>query len=200
MGLLSNSTAAAYLRVSTDEQSTANQLAELVELARRRELELVVRYEDTASGAAYTRRAFRDMMRAAKERRWRTLLLWSLDRLGRSMAGNLSTVLELDALGVEVLSVREPWLEMRGPVRDLLVAIFSWVAQQEREQLIARTNAGLARARAKGVRLGRPSRASYATLERARVLLASGTSIRKAARAVGVPESTLRAWRKEHAT
>jgi len=63
------------------------------------------------------------------------VLVWSLDRLGRSMTGNLEAVLELDRCGVEVVSVREPWLDTGGPVRALLIAIFGWVAEQERAQI-----------------------------------------------------------------
>jgi DNA invertase Pin-like site-specific DNA recombinase len=72
------------------------------------------------------------------------------------MVGNLADVLELDRIGVTVVSVRESWLDTGGPVRSLLIAIFSWVAEQERARLIERTKAGLAAARRKGKRLGRP--------------------------------------------
>lgn len=185
--------AAVYLRVSTGEQSTANQLGELQDLAERRELELVAVYEDVASGAANTRPQFKAMLDGARRGRFRTLLLWSIDRLGRTMAGNCATVLELDALGVRVVSFREPWLDAHGPVRELLVAIFSWVAQQEREQLIARTNAGLARARARGIRLGRPRRIPLSVLSVARSHVELGASVRAVAKHLQVPESTLRA-------
>jgi DNA invertase Pin-like site-specific DNA recombinase len=100
-------------------------------------------------------------------------------------------VLECDRLGVPVLSVREGWLDTSGPVRPLLVAIFGWVAEQERAQLVARTKAGLERARRQGKRIGRPP-ASPVFLHAARDLVRSGTSVREAARAKGVKESTLR--------
>ncbi|MBF5046406.1 recombinase family protein [Aggregicoccus sp. 17bor-14] len=78
------------------------------------------------------------------------------------MPGAINTVLGLDRLGVPVVSVREPWLDNTGPVRSLLVAIFGWVAEQERSRLIERTRAGLARARAQGKRLGRPRASQFA--------------------------------------
>jgi DNA invertase Pin-like site-specific DNA recombinase len=65
-------------------------------------------------------------------------------------------VLALDRAGVQLVSVREPWLDTGGPVRDLLLAIFSWVAEQERRRLAERTKAGLARVREHGSRSGRP--------------------------------------------
>ena len=72
------------------------------------------------------------------------------------MTRAINTVLELDRLGVPVLSVREGWLDTSGPVRPLLVAIFGWVAEQERTRPIERVHADLDRARRQGKALGRP--------------------------------------------
>ena len=105
------------------------------------------------------------------------------------MTGNLAAVLELDRLGVQVVSVREPWLDTGGPVRSLLVAIFSWVAEQETAQRSARTLAGMARARANGKRIGRPR--AMVDVTKARALHAQGDSIRKIAQRLHVPRSTV---------
>ena len=75
---------------------------------------------------------------------------------GRTMQGAIALVLELDRVGVQVLSVHEPWLDTGGPIRSLLVAIFGWVAEQERTRLIERIKAGITRAREKGTRSGQP--------------------------------------------
>jgi DNA invertase Pin-like site-specific DNA recombinase len=97
------------------------------------------------------------MMRDAHRGMFDVLLVWALDRFGRSMVGNIQTVLELDRRGVQVISVREPWLDTGGPaVRPLLMAIFGWVAEQERARLSERTKAGMDRARRSGVHIGRP--------------------------------------------
>jgi putative DNA-invertase from lambdoid prophage Rac len=130
------------------------------------------------------------MMAAARAGAIDVVVVWSLDRLGRSMVGNIETVLELDRLGVEVVSVEEPWLDTASPVRDLLIAIFSWIAEQERRRISERTKAGLDRARRTGKRLGRP-RARVSVLE-ARALLATGLTRAKAAQKLGVSETTLR--------
>jgi putative DNA-invertase from lambdoid prophage Rac len=181
--------AALYLRVSTDEQSTDNQRPELEQLARVRGLEIVAVYEEQAS-AAKTRERF-DAMRADAHRgAFDVLLVWALDRFGRSMVGNLGAVLELDRRGVQVVSAREAWLDTGGPTRNLLVAIFSWVAEQERAQLIARTNAGLERARRRGVRLGRPrARVDVGLAQR---LASEGLSQREIAKRLDVPWSTFK--------
>jgi DNA invertase Pin-like site-specific DNA recombinase len=96
------------------------------------------------------------MLKDARRGKFQVLVVWALDRFGRSMVGNLRDVLELDRLGVQVVSVRESWLDTGSPVRTLLIAIFSWVAEQERSRLIERTKAGVAAARRRGARLGRP--------------------------------------------
>lgn len=181
--------AAMYLRVSTDEQTTDNQRPALEDLVRARGLELVATYEEHASGAARTRAEFDRMLVDAHRGKFAVLLVWSLDRFGRSMVGNMQAVLELDRRGVQVVSVREPWLDTGGPVRQLLVAIFSWVAEQERAQLVARTQAGMDRARRRGIHIGRPR--ARVDVARARLLRAGGMSLRDVASELGVPTSTL---------
>src|SRR6267143_5095439 len=129
------------------------------------------------------------MMLDATRGHFDVLAVWSLDRLGRSMQANLQTVLELDRLGVQVISVKESFLDTSGPVRPLLIAIFGWLAQQERERLIERTRAGLERARRQGKRIGRP-RVSV-DLAKALALQSEGKSIREIALKLGVGAATL---------
>ena len=138
--------AAVFLRVSTDRQTLENQRAEVEQLARARGYEPVV-YEETESAAAKRRPVFERMLADARAGKLKAVAVWAIDRLHRSMQGAINDVLELDRLGVRVLSVRESWLDTSGPVRPLLVAIFGWVAEQERARLIERTKAGLERAR-----------------------------------------------------
>jgi DNA invertase Pin-like site-specific DNA recombinase len=181
--------AAVYVRVSTDRQTAENQIAEVRQLAAARGYEPVI-YEEVES-AAKARPVFDRMLADVRAGRVQAVAVWALDRLHRSMTGAISTVLELDRLGAPVLSVREGWLDTSGPVRPLLVAIFGWVAEQERTRLIERTKAGLERAKREGKRLGRPP-ASPVLLHAAADLVRAGTAIRAAARAKGVKEATLR--------
>jgi DNA invertase Pin-like site-specific DNA recombinase len=176
------------LRVSTDQQTTDNQRPELVALARQRGFTIEAVYDDTAS-AVKARPAFGQMLLDAHRGKFDVLLVWSLDRLGRSMAGNLQVVLELDRLGVQVVSVRESFLDTSGPVRPLLIAIFGWLAQQERERLIERTKAGLERARRQGKRIGRPR--VRVDVTKALALQGDGKSIREIATKLGVGAATL---------
>ena len=126
--------AALYLRTSTTEQHTKNQRPELEQLAAARGWIIAAAYEEQVS-AAKARPALQRLLSDAHRCAFDVLLVWSLDRLGRSMTGNVQAVLALDRLGVRVVSFREPWLDSQGPVREPPAAIFGWVAQQEREQL-----------------------------------------------------------------
>jgi putative DNA-invertase from lambdoid prophage Rac len=181
--------AALYLRVSTDQQTTANQLDDLTRLATARGYACQV-FEETES-AAKQRPVLEQVLAAARSGQVNAVIVWALDRLHRSMHGAITTVLELDRLGVQVISLREPWLDTSGPVRQLLVAIFGWVAEQERTRLIERTRAGLERARRDGKRLGRPP-VSPVLLNAAADRVGRGESIRGAAREMGIPEKSLR--------
>jgi DNA invertase Pin-like site-specific DNA recombinase len=119
---------ALYLRHSTDKAKTENQRPEVEQLARARGYEITATFEEGAS-AVKKRPEYERMMKAARRGAFDVLVVWALDRFGRSMVGNLNDVLELDRIGVTVVSVRESWLDTGSPVRNLLIAIFSWVAE-----------------------------------------------------------------------
>jgi DNA invertase Pin-like site-specific DNA recombinase len=181
--------AALYLRVSTDGQTVENQRAELAQLATARGWSPVW-YEETAS-AAKARPVLDGLMGDARAGRVQVVAVWALDRLDRSMVGAILRLVELDRLGCQVVSLRETWLDTSGPARSLLVAVFGWVAEQERSRLIERTRAGIDRARREGKVIGRP-RASAILLHAAAELVEAGTPLRAAARSKGVSEATLR--------
>jgi putative DNA-invertase from lambdoid prophage Rac len=180
--------AALYLRVSTDKQSTENQKPEVKLLAKARGYTVVTTYEEHQSAAKH-RPMYEQMLKDAKRGRFHVLVVWALDRFGRSMVGNLQDVLELDRIGVTVVSVRESWLDTGSPVRSLLIAIFSWVAEQERARLVDRTKAGLAAARRRGAKIGRPR--ARVDVDRARQLRGEGKTLRQIATELGVGAATL---------
>lgn len=180
--------AALYYRVSSDEQTTECQAPEVEQLARARGLQVVHVYEEQASAAKH-RPEYEKMMKDAKRGAFNVLVIWAVDRFGRSMTGNLADVLELDRIGVQVVSVREGWLDTGGPVRNLLLAIISWVAEQERNRLVERTKAGIQAARRRGTRIGRPR----ARLDRDELLelRQRGWSVRRIAEHMRVGTSTV---------
>lgn len=192
--------AAIYIRVSKTDgsQHTGNQLPEIEQLARARGYEIVRVYEEQGSAVKH-RPVFQQMLKDARRGAWDVLLVWALDRFGRSMTGNLADLLELDRVGVQVVSVRESWLDTSSPVRSLLIAICSWVAEQERERLISRTRLGMEAARRRGAKIGRPRR--HVDLDRARELSAQGRPLRAVAKELGIGYATLcRALAADRAT
>src|SRR5256885_5016264 len=142
---------AAYLRVSTSEQIPDNQRPGVEALCRDRGYTVVRWYEETVSGAAKRRPVFEQMLADARSRKFDGLVVWSVDRFSRGGAGSCFAALgQIDAAGVDFISVKESYLDTSGPFRDVLLAFAATVARMERDRLIERTKAGLARARAQG--------------------------------------------------
>lgn len=180
--------AAVYYRTSTEDQHPDNQRTAVEQLVAARELDAVLVFEEKASAHGY-RPVFEAMMDQARRGAFKWLVIWSLDRFGRSLVGNIQALLELDRLGVIVLSAKESWLDTSSPVRGLLVAVMSWVAEQEAERNRLRALAGLERARRQGVRLGRPPlHVSELAVE---ALRGQGHSMQAIARKLEVSERTL---------
>lgn len=151
---------ALYCRVSKNDESQTpeNQLNPLRDYAKALGGEIVAEYIDMASGGNGDRQGFLKMLEDADKRKFDLLLIWSLDRLSREGISNTLGYLErLKRSGVALKSLQESWLDTRDEgLGQLLLAIFSWVAQQERKRIVERTKAGLERAKKQGKCLGRP--------------------------------------------
>jgi putative DNA-invertase from lambdoid prophage Rac len=180
--------AAIYFRVSSDAQTTENQKPEVEQLVSGRGFQVVSTYEEQMS-AVKKRPAYEQMLKDARKGKFHVVITWALDRLNRSMVGTLNDVLELDRIGVQVISVKETWLDTSGPIRNLLLGIFGWVAEQERARLVERTKAGMEQARRRGSRIGRPR--ARLDEDRLRELRGQGLSVRKIAEAMKVGSSTI---------
>ena len=180
---------ATYARVSTTRQDLEIQQQELQEFAVRRGWTIVGAYEDVISGAREQRPGLDRLLADAHRRTFDVLLLWKLDRLGRSLVHLVQVVDTLFSRGIDVVSATEPHLDSTTPQGRLLRNIFASVAEYERELIRERVRAGIRRAKAKGVRLGRPSRAFDETT--ALALHREGRSWRQVARTLGVSLATL---------
>jgi DNA invertase Pin-like site-specific DNA recombinase len=149
-----------YCRVSKNDESQdpSNQLNPLRDYAKALGGEVVGEYVDLASGSNGDRAEFKRMLEDADKRKFDLLLLWSLDRLSREGISNtLGYIERLKRSGIALKSLQESWLDTRDEgLGQLLLAIFSWVAQQERKRIVERTKAGLDRAVREGKKLGRP--------------------------------------------
>ena len=182
---------ASYARVSTaTEQSPEMQLRDLRELAERRGFEVVREYVDTGfSGATDSRPALNDLLADARRGRFEAVLVWKLDRLGRSLVHLVRLLEELRQLGVELISFSEG-LDFTTTTGKLLYQVISAFAEFERECIRERVKAGLRNARAKGKRIGRPP--AIVDAPRIAQRRAQGASWREIAEEFGVGATTAR--------
>jgi DNA invertase Pin-like site-specific DNA recombinase len=147
-----------YARVSTNDQQTLPmQLRSLREYVARRGWNVAVQVREVGSGAA-KRQARERLMEAARRREIDVVLVWRLDRWGRSVTDLLATLQELEHLGVGFVSLTEA-LDLTTPAGRAMAGLLAVFAGFEREIIAERTRAGLAYARQNGKRLGRPATA-----------------------------------------
>jgi len=147
-----------YSRVSTQDQSTDNQVPVLEAWAKQRGYEVVDYYVESESAWKAGHQAeLKRLTEDARRHRFDVVLVWALDRLSREgSAAILNIINTLGQYRVKVLSYQESWTEAPGQLGELLFAIAGWVAKMESERRSERTKAGLERARRQGKKLGRP--------------------------------------------
>lgn len=180
--------AAFYLRVSSPGQTTENQLLQLHQVAEGRGWKVRHVFEDVASGSRDDRPQLAAMMEAVRRGQVDLVAVQSFDRLARSSKHLIGLVDELNHLGVDLFSYRET-VDTSTPMGKVILTVFSALAEFELAVLKERTKAGLARAKARGARLGRPRK--YVDVERALRLIEGGMSKKAAAEEIGVPRSSL---------
>ena len=148
---------ALYARVSTlNSQDPEMQLTELREYAERRGWLIVEEFTDQGvSGCKESRPALNRLMADACRRGFDAILVWKIDRFGRSLKHLVNSLAELAALGVSFISLRDN-LDLSTPSGRLMFQIIGAMAEFERALIQERVRAGLRNARAKGRRLGRP--------------------------------------------
>jgi DNA invertase Pin-like site-specific DNA recombinase len=155
---LSMRQAVIYLRVSTIDQTTANQERELCEIASYMGCEIVKVYRDHGISGAKgrdKRPAFDKLCRDAARREFDMVMAWSVDRLGRSLQDLVGFLSELHALKID-LFLRQQGLDTTTPAGKAMFQMMGVFAEFERAMIQERVRAGLARARSEGKRLGRP--------------------------------------------
>jgi DNA invertase Pin-like site-specific DNA recombinase len=179
-----------YARVSTiDQQSLAMQSRAMREYASRRGWVTVLQVREVGTGAA-KREAREQLLEAARRREIDVVLVWRLDRWGRSVTDLLATLQELENLGVGFVSLTEA-LDLSTPAGRAMAGLLAIFAEFEREILRDRTRAGLAQARLNGKRLGRPVTAGLHTAE-IRKLHSAGVNKSEIARRVRIGRTSVR--------
>lgn len=187
-----------YLRVSTKEQTTENQLRELRQVAERAGWDVVRVFEDAGISGAKgrdKRPEYDALLKAVVRREIDMVAAWSVDRLGRSMQDLVAFLSDLQGYGAD-LYLHQQALDTSTPSGRALFGMLAVFAEFEREMIRDRVNAGLSRAKASGKRLGRPS-IPDATADRVRELRASGLGILKVASTLGIGVSAVQRIDKE---
>jgi putative DNA-invertase from lambdoid prophage Rac len=188
----------AYCRVSTTDQTTENQLQEIASAGFNVDPKRVI--EETVSGsvAASERPGFAklvDRMEAGD-----VLVVTKLDRLGRNAMDVRATVEGLEGMGIKVHCLALGGMDLTSPAGKMTMGVIAAVAEFERDLLIERTHAGLARAKAEGKAIGRPSALSSKQQEQVRARLAGGESVAALARAFDTSRQTIMRVRDGGAT
>jgi DNA invertase Pin-like site-specific DNA recombinase len=184
--------AAIRLRVSTADQHTSNQEAELRQAAERAGWDVVKVYRDHGISGAKGRDKrpdFDAMCRDASRREFDIVMAWSVDRLGRSLQDLVNFLSELHALRVD-LFLKTQGIDTTTPSGKAMFGMLSVFADFEHSIIQERVRAGLVRARREGKRLGRPSIPADVE-QRILAALKAGKSIRKTAEECGVNASTV---------
>lgn len=181
-----------YLRVSTGEQTTANQRRELEAVAARAGWNVVSVFEDAGISGAKGREqrpGYDALLRAVTRREVDMVAAWSVDRIGRSMPDLVSFLTELHARGAD-LYLHQQALDTSTPAGRAMFQMMGVFAEFERSMIQERVRAGLARAKAEGTKLGRPTIGSDMEA-RIRALRADGMGIVKVAKTLGVGVSAV---------
>jgi DNA invertase Pin-like site-specific DNA recombinase len=151
---------ALYVRISTTEQNASMQHDELYTYCKRRALKVVGEYQDTMSGAKDSRPSLQRLLTDARARKFDAIVVWKIDRFGRSLRHLVNTLADLEALGVAFISLRDS-LDFTTPSGKLQFHVLAAVAEFERCLISERVRAGMKTAIRRGKRCGRPRTIRY---------------------------------------
>lgn len=175
-----------YARVSTREQSLSMQ----VDALKKAGCDQI--HEEIASGAKTSRPVLEEIMRNLRE--GDTLIIWKLDRLGRTLAHLIHLTTKLIEIKVGLISLNDP-IDTSTAQGRMVFGIFASLAEFERELIRERTQAGLKSARVRGRKGGRPKGMTQAAIEKATIAEAlyknGSVSVKKIAEQLGISKTTL---------
>jgi DNA invertase Pin-like site-specific DNA recombinase len=190
------STTAVYIRVSSKRQDTASQEPEVRRYLAANGLEEARVYRDKFTGRTMERPGFQKLLAVIRSGEVKNVIIWRLDRLGRTAKGLSDLFAELNTRKVNLVSLKDG-LDLSTPAGRLMGHVLASVAQYETEVRAERVLAGIEAARERGVRLGRPAGVHTpvkVTLEQAaqvRRLSGEGKGVTLIARAVGLSRPTV---------
>ncbi len=183
---------AIYARVSTSAQTCENQLNELRVVADRAGYQIVAEFVDEGISGAKGRQnrpALDQMLKECTRRRFDLVMCWDISRLGRSVQNLIEIMNELQSLRVDLFFLQQG-MDTSTASGRMMFSVFGALAEYERELIRERVLAGQARAKAAGVKFGRPKTITENTRETVRLLRDQGVGIRKIARTLGIGVSS----------
>ena len=190
---------AIYARVSTSTQTVENQFLELRAVAHRNGWNIAAELSDSGisgSKGRDQRPAFDELLKRSTRREFDVVMVWAIDRLGRSIQHLVSFMNDMQSVGID-LYIHQQAIDTTTPSGRMIFGIFSALGEYERELIRERIIAGQKRAVSQGVKIGRPSKMNDAVRSSVRMLKDKGVGIRDIARkleiGVGTVYSVLRA-------
>jgi len=184
---------AIYARVSTDKQSTENQLLELRTLCTKLGYAIVQEYTDNGISGAKSRDerpALDLLLKDATRRKFDMVMCWSIDRLGRSLQHLVEILNELQALKID-LYFQQQGMDTSTPSGRMIFSVFGAIGEFERNLIRERVLAGQQRAKANGVKLGRPSKMNDGMRSAVKLLRENGMGIKQIARELQIGVGTV---------
>ncbi|MGH1377071.1 MAG: recombinase family protein [Alphaproteobacteria bacterium] len=183
---------AVYIRVSSHSQKPDSQKAEISRWlkAHGHNLSEVMWYEDYETGTSMNRKEFNLLSEAVFAGTVKTVVVWKLDRLARSMKEGINVLSSLCESGVRVVSVTQQ-IDLSGTVGQMVAGVLFGIAQIEHQHIKERQAAGIAVAREKGIYTGRKKGSTKAKPERARELKAQGLKNKEIAKALSINVRTV---------
>ena len=184
---------AIYARVSTDKQTVDNQLIELRSLCERLGYTIVQEYTDSGISGAKSRDerpALDLLLKDATRRKFDMVMCWSIDRLGRSLQHLVEILNELQALKID-LFFQQQGMDTSTPSGRMIFSVFGAIGEFERNLIRERVLAGQQRAKANGVKIGRPSKMNDGMKFAVKLLREKGMGIKQIARELQIGVGTV---------
>ena len=184
---------AIYARVSTANQTTENQFLELRGVAERNGWQIVAELADNGISGAKgrdQRPAFDQLIKRATRREFDVIMVWAIDRLGRSIQQLVGFMNELQSINVD-LYIHQQAIDTTTPSGRMVFGIFSALGEYERELIRERIMAGQRRAKAQGIKIGRPSKMNDAVKTSVKMLRDNGIGIKDIAKRLEIGVGTV---------
>ena len=184
---------AIYTRVSTDDQTTQNQILELKEIAQRKGLTVVSEFTDEGVSGAKgrdKRTGFDNLIKGAIKKDFDTILVWSVDRLGRSLQDLVSFLNEIHSVDCD-LYIHQSGVDTSTPAGKMMFQMCGVFAEFERGMIRERVKSGQDRAKSQGKHIGRPSNLNDGLVHSVKYMRDQGVGIRKIARDLKIGVSTV---------